>query len=366
MIRILFVDDEPNILSGLRRQLHVQRAAWEMQFVGSGDEALATLARWPADIVVSDMRMPGMDGAELLRQVRARWPAAVRLVLSGHADRVDLLRSVHHAHQYLTKPCDPCVLRAVVERVMRLRANVAQPELLERVAQLDHLPSLPALYQEIAGGLQGERFAIHEIAALIEQDVALAAKVMQVMNSAFFGPPGQVSSPAQAAVALGPETLRSLILDAALFEPAVLDAARQHEIENLWLRSQHVAQLSRCFATDLALTRPEQDHAFLAGLLHEVGRLVVLSGDGTAADAIVHPPVGAFLLAAWGFANGVVDAVASQTQQPAAGQGGVATALQLALCAARGALPDPAVLSALHPPDAFARRQADHFARTLR
>ena len=107
MKRLLFVDDEVRILQGLQRQLRVMKDEWQMDFVDSGPKALDFLAANPVDVLVTDMLMPGMDGAQLLAAVMNRHPRTVRLVLSGHADREAVLRLVGPAHQYLSKPCNP-------------------------------------------------------------------------------------------------------------------------------------------------------------------------------------------------------------------------------------------------------------------
>jgi YesN/AraC family two-component response regulator len=85
--RILFVDDEPRVLQGIQRGLRGMRAEWETEFANSGAEALETMAQAPFDVVITDMRMPGMDGAQLLDLVKARFPRTVRIILSGQSDR---------------------------------------------------------------------------------------------------------------------------------------------------------------------------------------------------------------------------------------------------------------------------------------
>ena len=104
--RILFVDDEPNVLEGLKRMLRGKRDEWDLAFAGTGPEALEILQREPLDGTVSDMRLPGMDGPQLLTEVQRRHPLIVRIVLSGQSDQAMILQSVRPAHQYLTKPCD--------------------------------------------------------------------------------------------------------------------------------------------------------------------------------------------------------------------------------------------------------------------
>ncbi|GAF98860.1 unnamed protein product, partial [marine sediment metagenome] len=121
MKRILFVDDETNVLDGLRRMLRPMQREWEMAFAPGGEEALAALAEKHFDVVVSDMRMPGMDGDQLLTEVMGRYPETVRIVLSGHSEKEMILRSVGPTHQYLAKPCDPELLKRVIARAYALR-----------------------------------------------------------------------------------------------------------------------------------------------------------------------------------------------------------------------------------------------------
>jgi YesN/AraC family two-component response regulator len=121
MKRVLFVDDEPKILEGLRRMLYPLRNEWHTAFASNGRDALQLLSESDYDVLVTDIRMPGMSGIELLQEVVKLFPNVVRLVLSGTADRAITLRSVTLAHQYLVKPCDAATLRATVEQSFRLR-----------------------------------------------------------------------------------------------------------------------------------------------------------------------------------------------------------------------------------------------------
>src|SRR5579862_1975913 len=115
MKRILFVDDERRVLEGLQRMLRPHRSQWHMRFANSGQEALAMLEEGSYDVIVSDMRMPGMDGAQLLETVRERYPGMIRIVLSGHSDVEAALRAVPVAHQFLAKPCDAEKLQAAID-----------------------------------------------------------------------------------------------------------------------------------------------------------------------------------------------------------------------------------------------------------
>ena len=104
--RVLFVDDEPAALEALRAGLSRNRARWEMHFALGAEDALAEFARAPCDVVVSDMGMPGMDGADLLARIREMRPLTARIVLAGEVSRSAALRSANFAHRLLAKPCE--------------------------------------------------------------------------------------------------------------------------------------------------------------------------------------------------------------------------------------------------------------------
>ncbi|HXA92143.1 MAG TPA: response regulator, partial [Steroidobacteraceae bacterium] len=104
MMRILFVDDEAPVLESLRTLLHRMRARWEMNFVDSAGRAIESFEKAPHDILVTDIRMPGMDGAQLMQVISQRWPDTVRIALSGFAELKQSMRLVPLAHQFLSKP----------------------------------------------------------------------------------------------------------------------------------------------------------------------------------------------------------------------------------------------------------------------
>src|ERR1700761_7760590 len=152
--RILFVDDEEFALRGLERLLRPMRDEWEMEFVDNGEKALARMNEAPFDVIISDMRMPRMNGAELLNEVMKRHPKTVRLILSGYADRDLILRSVGSTHQFLAKPCDAKTLRMTIQRAAHLEESLRSETLRLLVNRCSQLPSVPALYSEIIEVLQ--------------------------------------------------------------------------------------------------------------------------------------------------------------------------------------------------------------------
>ncbi len=205
--QILFVDDEPLVLKGLQRSLRKMRAEWNTAFASSSKEALDILDQQPMDVIVSDLKMPEMDGMQLLTEVKNRHPHVVRIILSGHTEHEVTLRSVQYAHQNLTKPCDAEVLKQTLAKLFALRDILDNQSVKKIVSQIESLPSLPSIYSEIIEEMQSEDPSIKKISDTISKDLSMTAKILQVVNSVFFGLSRKISSPQGAVMLLGLETI---------------------------------------------------------------------------------------------------------------------------------------------------------------
>lgn len=339
-LRVLFVDDEPNVLQGLRRMLRPQRDEWDMGFASSGAAALAAMRESPYDVIVCDMRMPGMDGAQVLAAVRDQFPGTTRIVLSGQSDDESVLRTVGPAHQFLSKPCDPSALRDAIARAQSLRRLLKSESLLSLVGRIDALPPLPRVYTELVEILESPGSSAKEVAYVVSKDVGMAAKILQLVNSAFFGLPRRVTNMTMAVSYLGNETIRSLVLTANVFSQLGQRRLEWFPMEALW---DHCILVGAVASRACAIHQTERslaDDAMLAGSLHDVGRLVLAVADGTAyqeamalaareglsagdAEARVlgatHAEAGAYLLGLWGLPDPVVEAVAYHHRPQEAG-----------------------------------------------
>jgi putative nucleotidyltransferase with HDIG domain len=323
VIRIVFVDDEVNVLLGMRRTLHSMRSEWSMEFVASAAAALEELARMPADVIVSDMRMPGMDGWELLAEVKKLYPQTVRLILSGHADARSIMRAVGTAHQYLAKPCQSMALKAAILQTYKLRQLLSSERLARLVGRVDMLPSAPTAFQDIVACLQRPTASIADAAQIVGRDVAMTANVIKLVNSAFFGSRQPIKTADRAVAYLGMDTLGTLVLAHSMFKSGVATGIEGFSLEQLWQHSLQTATAARMIALAEKWTATEAEEAFLAGVLHDVGKIVFATRVAAAADGpapsvedavahmeLHHAEVGAYLLGLWGFPNSIVEAVA--------------------------------------------------------
>ncbi|MFG0320185.1 MAG: HDOD domain-containing protein [Planctomycetota bacterium JB042] len=349
-LRVLFVDDEPEILGGLRRMLRSRRHEWDMHFVTSGEEALTAIDREPFDVVVSDMRMPGLDGPALLTEVKARTPGAVRIVLSGYADRAATMRSVTVSHQYLSKPCEAGVLEQVIERSLRLEELLANRALIDLLGPIGDLPVMPRIYRELLHALAEAEVDMQRVAEIVESDPAITAKLLQITNSSYFGLRREVSSVSQAVNYLGVQTIQDLVLTAEVFRQFESRGARGFSIE----KEQTEAVLAGRVARQMFSDKHAADLAFLGGMLHDVGELILathapetfdrVNREAAATDrprpeverellGVTHAEVGAYLLGVWGMPYPLVEAVAHHHRPSEVGETdefGVLTAVHVA------------------------------------
>lgn len=329
-LRILFVDDEPAILDGLRRLLRPMRDEWEVFTASGGLEALALLEHEAMDVIVSDMRMPEIDGAQLLEAVRNRHPQMVRIVLSGQSDQESLLRSVGPVHQYLNKPCDLAQLKATVTRCRALRSAINDPAITDLAAGMTSLPSPSGLYLRILNCLRSQEPTVARLGEIVAQDIGMSARVLQLVNSSLFGLPRTITSPSEAVALLGINVVRSM----ALAVETINRSANAHtggvDAEGLWQHSLVVAHLARAIAQAEHQPLDICEAAFSAGLLHDCGKLVIahqrpdqyqslMDSDHhslTTFEAAEHEALGAshanvggYLLSLWGLPDALIEAV---------------------------------------------------------
>ena len=330
MPTVLFVDDEQPILDGLRRKLMGQEDDWQMLFATSGAAALEILAARPVDAVITDMRMPGMDGAALLDEIRRRHPAVVRFILSGFSERETTYRVLGPAHQYFVKPCDTGQLVQAVERTLAIRRRLQSADLLTIISGAKGIPVLPQALSELFEQFKSPAGSAAEVARIIASDISMTAQVLKLVNSAYFFIPTKVADVLQAVRLLGFELIRSVALLAGVFEAFQNAGVDMEALVRLGDRSMRIGAVARRIAELEKLDAAVADQCQCAGMLAHIGSLILfanraaemsrlqrdldVSGGGIiAAEQQIfgasHPELGGCLLSLWGFGNAVIEAV---------------------------------------------------------
>jgi HD-like signal output (HDOD) protein len=353
--RVLFVDDEANILDGLRNTFRRQRGDWDMAFALGGPAALCEMEKAPFDVIVADMRMAGMGGAELLRRVKEAYPGTARFVLSGHADQDAIVSVLPFAHQYLSKPCRAEDLQIAIERVCAIQALVHDDTIRRVIGGLDKLPSVPQAYWDLTHAVADPGSGMDEIVSIIQRDPAMSLKILQLANSAYFGLARKVSSIEMAVAHLGAQVLKALALNAGVFSTIEIPEIEGFSLDRLQAGALLRARLAKRFMRD----RKHGEEAFTAAMIHDIGTLIVAlvmpevfteirrNARETARPihvvererlGVTHAEIGAYLQGMWGLPYPIVQAVAYHHNPSSApcGEAEVLAALHVA-----DALADP-------------------------
>ena len=330
-MRILFADDQQKSMADLRQIAKGLGQEWETEIVGSGAQALAEFEKECFDVVVSELAMSDMNGAQLLKKAKDLCPGSVRMILSGQTDRELVLQAAKYAHQIVAKPIEPIAFRKIVENSQGLRKILDNKEMHERLASVESLPSPPKLYNELVSELQSESSSMKSIADLVSQDVSITAKMLQLVNSAYFGLPTHIESPQHAVSLLGLDTLQSLVLALGVFDQFEDPKFPGYSIDSICDHSMAVGANARNLANCLGLQKRQSEDSLMAGMLHDVGKLVLLKhfqpelkkalelalGKSIPLHeaekevlGVTHAEIGAHLLSLWGLQDSILEAVA--------------------------------------------------------
>jgi HD-like signal output (HDOD) protein len=329
--KILFVDDEGNLLQGLERMLRGKAELWDMDFASSGPEALMKLESEAFDMVVSDMQMPGMDGVQLLNKVKHLYPHVIRFILSGHADREMIIRSVGPTHQFLAKPCDYEMLTEAISKAFGLQDFLYNGSATSVVDDASTLPTLPELYQKLRQLLCSPDCTMRSIARVIAQDISMTAQILHLVNSAFFGMPRKIDTIEQAVSLIGVEAINSLILTAGIFKEFTEEQMQEFHIKSIYDHSILTGIYASKITMKLLNDRKTADETMLAGMIHDIGKLFFIENKPELWKQVLssyetdnrpfhelenkilgttHAEVGAYILGLWGLSSNIVEAVA--------------------------------------------------------
>ncbi len=311
--------------------LRPKRNEWSMKFVGSAQAALEALKSEPCEVVVTDMRMPGMNGAELLEVVQREYPDTIRLILSGQAETESVMKALGVSHQFLSKPCDAEILQGTISRAFALRDLAGSESVKTLVARINKLPTLPAIYQQLVAALRQPNSSIEDVSKIIAKDPSMTARLLKLVNSAYFGLQKPVADVTRAGALLGLDRIMALVLGQGIFSDCEPPKVPGFSMDALWLHSMTTASAAHRIAIAEQLDRDQIAAAFLAGMLHDIGKLVLAMGlpeqyanvlrQGTDKPGelyeiemrelrAAHNDVGAYLVGLWGLPNTIAEAIA--------------------------------------------------------
>ncbi|PPD33569.1 MAG: hypothetical protein CTY19_07415 [Methylomonas sp.] len=286
---ILFVDDNDNVIQGLKRQLRPFRDEWQLYFANNAEAALAVMENQPIDLIVSDMLMPDIRGEELLLTIKQLYPATIRIIFSGYSDETTLRKALEVAHQYFCKPCNIETLRESISQIFQIQTTIDNPRIIQSLGDPSQLPSLPKIYHDINAAIASETSTVVALADIFARDMVLSARLLQLVNSPYFGIRQRISSLSEAIGMVGIKMLNNLVLSLHIKNAfPVTDPKMLGYLEYLWQDAWQVASLAKCIS--LAENQPEDrpDQAYLGGLLHNLGLLVFMSRGSDQLKTFMH------------------------------------------------------------------------------
>jgi HD-like signal output (HDOD) protein len=320
---ILFVDDERNILKSLNKAF--ENTDYEVIFAEGGEEAIEILGQRPVNLIITDVKMPNMDGFELLQKVKRSYPLVLRVALSGYSDNKRVFDALDNnlVKIYMLKPWNSKDLLATIDRLFHLEETFEDKKLLQLINELSELPTVPSLYSTLVHLVEKDA-PIEQIANVIEEDQSIASRILKVANSAFYA--AKTGSVHQAIMYIGLTNVKNIILTNAVFSNFMADKAK---MDMVW---RHVNVTNKLINEiyKLCLDKKMPNTFASSGLLHDIGKVVIMHHLGDRYDEITmaleenseiqlsdeekrilgvdHQKVGGYLLNWWGIPLPIVEA----------------------------------------------------------
>jgi HD-like signal output (HDOD) protein len=328
---ILIVDGETNQLHALQRSFRRLRDGWTVNVAENAAKALSILSSQAVEILITETQLPGMDGLELLSKTRKIFPQVIRIVLSGRSQQELVLKSLGIAHQYLTKPCEDPTLLAAIARAFLVRDLITDETLQALATSVKSLPSLPRLYLELTRELQSQDPSVVKVTKIVSQDLGLTTKLLQLVNSSFFGLPQPISDIGKAVNLLGMDLVKTMALASGMASQFKNVTIPGSSMEALWTHSFNTGALAKALCQAEALEPADANDAYMAGLLHDTGKLILAAhlpdefkqahyvadvrqlpfwAAEKAILGVSHAELGGYLLGLWGMPESVIRAVA--------------------------------------------------------
>jgi len=332
---ILFVDDDPMLLASTKRRLTSLARDWDMRFFESGLLALQMMERVEPAAVITDMRMPTMDGIALLTEVLQRYPLAVRIILSGQTEAEKMNHTHVVAHEILRKPCEAEHIRNVVGYCLRIRGRLSKLPLTREIFERSWIPIYPTSISDTLMLLHDQHPLTEQLVAAMRSDPEVSQLVVnrlaKVHGRVATHPMSTSNTPEAAIATMGVFATKSAFCFARIARRIVANVDHPLLIDvlddglKLGLKVLHAASQSGKQAGF-------GEECFIAAIFQEVGKLVMYACFGedyinvliqsqdrerkmaeleTSQYGYTHAEVGAYLLLQWSFSTHVIESVCS-------------------------------------------------------
>ena len=331
MNRLLFVDTSPQNMAVYQTLFAGDKEHWECHYADSIKVAFDKLSCADFDMVVTDIKMPVLNGIPLLETIAQMYPNIIRIVLIPALSADYSKHLVKYAHRIIVRPKTPDQLETLVARVFRLYKMIMRPQAIKFIDGLETIPSLPKIYGDLVAELESPSPSVKKAGILISQDLGMSASILKMVNSAYFGLSKRITSPEFAVSLLGLDIVQGLVLTAHLFTAFSNAETKLLNLESIVEHSLIVGFLAKEMARHEKLPPAVADSVYVAGILHDVGRLVFASHSPKLYRNVIdiaarenrqlyqveqelfgatHAEIGAYLLGQWGLPELVIELIA--------------------------------------------------------
>ena len=328
-LNILLIDDNENISSQIKQLLITIKIEGEFFYCKNGNDALSIMEQHYVNIVISDIQSQQIDGEELLDIIKNKYPSTIRIALYEEDNEMDLLlKTIVSAHKYISKPIKPEKFRTLILDAKQLYDILENENLRSIINKIDKFPLLPQTYLDIEEEIKKDDFSLQRISKIVQSDIIITTRILQVINSPFFGLPQDVTDIGQAVNLLGITMIKSLILYVQIFSSYEGNMRVEKLHREIWDHSLKVASNAKLIVSNLGV-KTETETAYVTGLLHDIGKIIVINNEDYIYEILelmklknieyndaekevlgtTHAEIGAYLLSLWGLPKIIIDSV---------------------------------------------------------
>jgi HD-like signal output (HDOD) protein/CheY-like chemotaxis protein len=324
MTKIVLIDEDLEYVNRMAKLLNGVRPEWTIHSVGTAAEGVQQVAADPVDVVVSDAHLPDMDGAEFLHQIRESNPEVLRFTLSADQDSEILLECARLNQRFIAKPTEADLLASAIDSSINLRSLLAGDQLSSVMSDVDSLPAMPAIYDELVKELASQNSSLVKVAEIIESDAGLTLSILKIVNSAYFGLNQRVESVSQAISLLGTGLIKNITLTSKVFSKFEGDKVDLQKLTTINNQALKIGALTNQFSRYAKVSRVLVNHCQVAGMMSNIGELIALTkSDEEFVDNVPSHLLGAFLMKVWMMPDAVTEAIALQHEPMDKYEGGV-------------------------------------------
>jgi HD-like signal output (HDOD) protein/CheY-like chemotaxis protein len=267
------VDDERAILNSLRRLF--EEADFDVYTAISGQEALVLLEENTVDVVLSDMRMPEMDGYTLLLEIRNKYPCILRTIISGYTEEKTMLKAILKgaATKYFVKPWSNEELLEQINQMLKTQEVLYSKRILNYLNPINELPTLRSSFATVINMIESES-NIDDIVNEIGRDPAISTMLLHVANSAMYGV--KTGSIKQAVIYLGLNNLKTLMYSMSIINTTNKSKEEKNYIESIWEHSMLTNKIMHAIYHNL-LNRKVPEEGYSVGLVHNIGLVILVT-----------------------------------------------------------------------------------------